>query len=106
MATPRHPDVVDELFVTCLPTSHLLTSAERNKVVRKYDYKYLATEKAITAIFIQFHVERNNVLFVAKSSKYTSFRSIYFAALLVFPKAGEGIDARAVAANTAARLRT
>ncbi len=28
------PDVVDELFVTCLPTSHLLTSAERNKVVR------------------------------------------------------------------------
>ena len=34
LATPRHPDVVDELFATCLPTSHLLTSAERNKVVR------------------------------------------------------------------------
>ena len=32
LATPRHPDVVDELFVTCLPTSHLLTSAEHNKV--------------------------------------------------------------------------
>ena len=33
-ATPRHPDVVDELFVTCLPTSRIPTSAERNKVVR------------------------------------------------------------------------
>ena len=37
---------------------------------------------------------------------YTSFRSVYFAALLVSPRTGEGIDARVFAANTAARLRT
>ena len=37
---------------------------------------------------------------------YTSFRSVYFAALLVFSKTEKGIEARAFDAKTAAWLRT